>query len=353
MIRADRFSLGEASRSLIVHALGRWGDHRHLSGDVLRTRPSSAESTCPKATIRSITLVALSTRSARAASTRPTCECARSRRQGRSLAVGLRLSARCGRACRTLAQTRRRPTRRAFLRARRVHFGQRCAVRRRSRCASVVVRDACSGHGLLRVVAADTATARFGVLDHHYIEHTFVLLQVWLGLQWFRQPADLRLPAALGVALGTAPAFHTGLFVLQIAPLASVFVLWLRHREPPRPALAAFAVALVAGMLLVLLPSETFRAGYFEFDLLSWFHLYAAACTAATMLFMAWQRYSSRSLLGLTVSALVMAAPVAGQLAGGNVYLRRRVDIERGARGAESVRAGDAHARTVSDGEPL
>ena len=34
----------------------------------------------------------------------------------------------------------------------------------------------------------------FGMLDHHYIEHTFVLLQIWLGLQWFRDPGDLRGP---------------------------------------------------------------------------------------------------------------------------------------------------------------
>ena len=28
-----------------------------------------------------------------------------------------------------------------------------------------------------------------GMLDHHYVEHTFVLLNIWLGLNWFRNPA--------------------------------------------------------------------------------------------------------------------------------------------------------------------
>jgi asparagine N-glycosylation enzyme membrane subunit Stt3 len=179
----------------------------------------------------------------------------------------------------------------------------------------------------------------FGMLDHHYIEHTFVLLQVWLGLQWFRDPGNLRWSAALGVALGIAPAFHTGLFVLQIAPLACVFALWLRRREPPRSALIAFAVALVAAMLLVLLPSATFRGGYFEFGLLSWFHLYVAACTAATMLFIAWQRRSSRSLLGLMILALVMAAPGAGQLAGGATFISGGVSTLSEVHEAQSVYA--------------
>ena len=127
--------------------------------------------------------------------------------------------------------------------------------------------------------------------------------------------------------------------MLQIAPLACVFALWLRRREPPRSALVAFAVALVAAMLLVLLPSETFRGGYFEFGLLSWFHLYAAACTAATMLFIAWQRRSSRSLLGLIVLALVMAVPVAGQLAGGATFISGGVSILSEVHEAQSVYA--------------
>src|SRR5262245_18739485 len=54
-----------------------------------------------------------------------------------------------------------------------------------------------------------------GMIDHHYVEHTFVLLTIWLGLRWFQQSAALRRAVALGVTLGVATAFHNGLFVLQ------------------------------------------------------------------------------------------------------------------------------------------
>lgn len=161
----------------------------------------------------------------------------------------------------------------------------------------------------------------FGMLDHHYIEHTFVLLQLWLGLKWFQRPADLRWPSALGAMLGIAPGFHVGLFVLQLAPLVCVFVLWLRGSEPPRAAIVAFAVALLAATLAILAPSETFRAGRFAFGLLSWFHLYAAACTAGTLLFMAWRRSSARSWVALLALAVVLAVPIAGQLGSGAAFL--------------------------------
>ena len=78
------------------------------------------------------------------------------------------------------------------------------------------------------------------MIDHHYVEHTFVLLNVWLGIRWFRQPAKIGRAVSLGVTLGLAPAFHNGLFILQLIPLASVFISWLRgrRRRPRRCALS-------------------------------------------------------------------------------------------------------------------
>jgi hypothetical protein len=139
-----------------------------------------------------------------------------------------------------------------------------------------------------------------GMVDHHYVEHTFVLLCAWLGLRWFGGPGTWGRPAALGVTLGLATAFHNGLFILQLFPLTAVLVLWLRRSTPPAAELRVFGVALVAATLLGLLPSEPFREGMFEFGLHSWFHLYAAACTALAMAFMAWRSASRR-----TVGALV------------------------------------------------
>ena len=53
-----------------------------------------------------------------------------------------------------------------------------------------------------------------GIIDHHSVEYTFVLATVLAGLAWLKQPASLARACALGITLGLAPAFHTGLFIL-------------------------------------------------------------------------------------------------------------------------------------------
>ena len=58
---------------------------------------------------------------------------------------------------------------------------------------------------------------------------------------------------------GSRCAFHNGLFILQLVPLAAVFVLWLRNAAPPLAALRAFAIALLVTTQLILLPSEPYR----------------------------------------------------------------------------------------------
>ena len=160
-----------------------------------------------------------------------------------------------------------------------------------------------------------------GMIDHHYVEHTFVLLGIWLGLRWFERPEDATRAGVFGAALGIAPAFHNGLFILQLCPLACVFALWLRDKAPPLRSLAAFAVALFALTQLIVIPSEPFRRGMFEFGLLSWFHVYVAVCTGATMLYMGrWQR-SGRHFAGLCGLALVLALPIARQIVSGAGFL--------------------------------
>lgn len=160
-----------------------------------------------------------------------------------------------------------------------------------------------------------------GMLDHHYVEHTFVLLTAWLGLKWFGSPASRWRAAALGVALGTAPAFHNGLFILQLMPLACVFVLWLRGNAPPARSLGTLSVALLLATQLILLPSEPYRNGMFEFGLLSWFHFYAAVCTSAALTYMGWRPFSKPRLAGLIALAAALAAPATSQLLGGAGFL--------------------------------
>ena len=74
-----------------------------------------------------------------------------------------------------------------------------------------------------------------GVLDHHSAEQTFCLLTLLFGLQFFREPDSGRKAAVLGVVLGVAPAFHNGLFILQIPVLVATFVLWLRRQYIAAP----------------------------------------------------------------------------------------------------------------------
>jgi len=148
------------------------------------------------------------------------------------------------------------------------------------------------------------------MIDHHYVEHTFVLLNAWLGLRWFRQPDDRGRAIALGIALGAAPAFHNGLFVLQLVPLAGAFALWLRGTPLPRGASLAFCAALVVTTQLVLLPSEPYRHGMFEFGLLSWFHFYVAVGTAAVLGFMAWRTSTRRNVALLGALSVALALPL-------------------------------------------
>lgn len=160
-----------------------------------------------------------------------------------------------------------------------------------------------------------------GMVDHHYVEYTFVLLCAWLGLRWFKNPADTPRAATLGATLGVATAFHNGLFVLQLFPLLTVFALWLRGFPPPATALRAFGIALVVATLLVLLPSEPFRQGMFELGLHSWFHLYVAACTAAALLYMGWRGAAPRTIGGLMALCAALALPLAAQLVVGAGFL--------------------------------
>jgi hypothetical protein len=166
-----------------------------------------------------------------------------------------------------------------------------------------------------------------GMIDHHYVEHTFVLLCAWLGLRWFQQSGNRYRATALGATLGVATAFHTGLFVLQILPLLTVVILWLRHLAPTPASLRAFGTALVAATLLALLPSEPFREGMFELALHSWFHLYVAACTATAMVFIGWQPASRKTLAGLVVLCAALAIPLGAQIAIGTGFLSGTLSV--------------------------
>lgn len=165
------------------------------------------------------------------------------------------------------------------------------------------------------------------MLDHHFIEHSFVLLCVWLGLEWMRRPASLNPALGVGIALGAAPAFHNGLFLLQLIPLTAFLVLWLRGTLPPRRTLLAFGISLLLTTQLIAIPSATLRAGYFAFGYLSWFHVYIGFCTVTVTSFMGNWAFSLRYLMVLAVVALLLSIPALTQFLLGATFLSGSVTV--------------------------
>jgi hypothetical protein len=88
-----------------------------------------------------------------------------------------------------------------------------------------------------------------------------------------------------------------------------------------RTSLQAFAIALVVTTQLVLLPSEPYRRGMFEFGLLSWFHSYVAVCTAGAAAALSLMTYSPRHLIWFAAFCAALMAPLAQQALGGAGFL--------------------------------
>jgi asparagine N-glycosylation enzyme membrane subunit Stt3 len=188
------------------------------------------------------------------------------------------------------------------------------------------------------------------MIDHHFVELTFVLAITWLGIVWLQRPESPARAAALGALLGLAPAFHNGLFILQIIPLGVVFLLWLRNRAPPRAALYACATALLVVTQLILLPSAPYRSGLFSFGLLSWFQFYVACCTAVLLVLGGHWRYSAKHLAILAVVALALAMPLLTNLLQGAAFMSGRISILPDIMEAQSPFRFAGDTLTSSDG---
>ncbi len=160
-----------------------------------------------------------------------------------------------------------------------------------------------------------------GVIDHHFIELSLVLLTVWLGLRWAARPDSTSRAIALGVALGAAPAFHNGLFILQLPILLALGVHWLRGQSVDRAGADALAASLVAACLIFLLPAATFRELQFEFATHSWFHLYVAACTAIIILLLTRIRATQQGWGIVAIAAVTLALPIVTEAGKGAGFL--------------------------------
>lgn len=162
-----------------------------------------------------------------------------------------------------------------------------------------------------------------GVVDHHFVELTFVLSSLILGLMYFEQ-SERRGPAiGLGLVLGIAPAFHNGLFILQLPMLIVAGLLWIRQRPVSRKMAYAFSASLLGATVVTLLPSETFRDMQFSFATHSWFHLYIATGTATCVAFFSTERFRfSRSGLGIFAAMItLLAIPLLLEIGRGTSFL--------------------------------
>ena len=160
-----------------------------------------------------------------------------------------------------------------------------------------------------------------GAIDHHYIELTFVLGTLLAGLRFFASGNGVKDAATLGIVLGIAPAFHNGLFVLQIPVLAAAFILWLKQIELNPYKLRWLAGAMVSATLIVVLPSAPFHAMQFEFWTLSWFHLYVATCSGVCLIYIGWRPLSKTNMAYFVVLATALVIPVFAKILMGTAFL--------------------------------
>jgi hypothetical protein len=154
-----------------------------------------------------------------------------------------------------------------------------------------------------------------GIIDHHWAEYVFVLATLASGLKWLSKPDDGRAAITLGIVLGVAPAIHNGIFILQVPVLATLFVFWLQDQRVPLRSTLLFAAALLATTLAILIPSQPFRLGLFEYYRLSWFHLYIAVGTAVVSIALARLPRDKRGFAALLAMGVILVLPLVRQIA--------------------------------------
>ena len=166
-----------------------------------------------------------------------------------------------------------------------------------------------------------------GIIDHHYVEYTFILLTLLTGLAWFKRPNLIWRGILLGISLGIAPAFHTGLFILQLPVLFTFFILWMRNELPNNNSVMAFVLAFALGTLVAVSPSEPFQQGQFQFSVLSWFHLYIAAISILFLTAMTRIVYSYKSISALVLLGIVLLVPIWQETLGGTAFLSGKISM--------------------------
>ena len=160
-----------------------------------------------------------------------------------------------------------------------------------------------------------------GRIDHHYMEFTMVLLTLFSGLYFFKGSDSVGRAILLGICLAFAQSINNGLFILQFPFLAAVFILWLSNKTPQANSIAAVGFALILTTLVVLLPSQPYLEGKFEYYYLSWFHLYIASCSALVLAYTSKYSYSFKTLVYLLLISFLLSVPIGQQIYNGSQFL--------------------------------
>jgi hypothetical protein len=163
-----------------------------------------------------------------------------------------------------------------------------------------------------------------GNIDHHYVEHLFVLGTLAATLAWLNQPDSRVRAIACGVAFGLATGIHTALFILQLPFLGTLLLRWLRGQPLPRH-MVAFALTLLGVQLAVALPSLPLQLGSFKYYLLSWFQPYVAACTAIMAVLLARLPRTAGGMTKLGGIALALMLPMLGQILYAGDFFTNRI----------------------------
>ena len=171
-----------------------------------------------------------------------------------------------------------------------------------------------------------------GAIDHHFVEHSFVLAAVLLAMRWLDAPRSQPRAVALALVLGCAPAFHNGLFILQLPFALGLAVAWLRRSELDARATRTFALVLPITTLLVALPSPALASWQFDFTVLSWFHVWVSAAIGCMSWVLASAPFTPRRLMlavGLSAAWLVpiaLASSTGVSFLSGDIALFDRIE---------------------------
>ncbi len=155
-----------------------------------------------------------------------------------------------------------------------------------------------------------------GRIDHHMMELSFVLGALILGVFYFNNNSSKKTAIAYGILLGAAPAFHNGLFILQLPLLATFFVLWALKLNLNK-SLIYFCCSLLVTTIIFLLPSAPFRAGYFNYYYHSWFHFYIAISVSLITYYFYRFKFNKENFIIFAIISLLLAIPVISDIKGG------------------------------------